>query len=285
MDKLDFIRRDSYKLGCPKESFQGDILFNNARILDNEICYREKDAFSIYEIFNCRYRLYKEFYLHRVAKGIDLMIKDVFAEANAHYDFKSYLYQPEKFLKLKDSIINDILNSNSVTLKSAKEIVKRIYKRDIYKFVGEKTCIISTKGVGDYERFFKMTEEDIINCSSSYGYEEEKLKIGDIKILKCELDFCRGIEDPVKYVKFYNTESEEEKNNVDYQVKNLNSEDISLLTPRSFKEFIFRIYVKDSNKLDNAKKAFTKFCNEKSGDSPNHYQKRSATKYDRILKE
>ena len=272
--KFDFIRRDTYKLGFPNQSFDADILLKNARIINNNICFREKDAFSIYEFFQCRYKLFKEFFLHRVSKGIDLMIKDIFSEANIVYDFKSYLLDPTKFITLKDSILNDILYSTKKELITAKELVKRIYKRDFYKFVGEKTCISSNSR--SYEKFLNLTEDEILNCSSSEElYKEERLERGDIKIMKFELDFCKGEEDPIEYVKFYNVE----KGMDGLTVKTLDRCDISLLTPSYYKESVFRVYVKDKCKLTAAKDAFKKFCEEKIGESPHQYGK-SANKFD-----
>ncbi len=272
IDKFDFIRRDAYKFGCPNESFDGNIVLNNARIVNDNICFRSKDAFPIYEIFFSRYRLFKEFYVHRVSKGIDLMIKDIFAEANLYYDFKSYLNDAEKFITLKDSILNDIVHSKNVTLSKAKNLVERIYKRDLYKFVGEKTCIISSSN--SYEKFLNLTEEDIINCASSDDYKDRQLVQGDIKILRCQLDFGKGEDDPIESVNFYDIEDNE------YVMKKVNKQEVSLLTPSNFKEFIFRVYVKDQEKLQSAKVAFTKFCSEKTGESPNHYEK-SASKMER----
>lgn len=284
IDKFDFIRRDTYKLGLRNESFDGDILLNHARIINNEICFRERDAFSIYELFNTRYRLFKEFYLHRVSKGIDLMIKDIFSLSNSFYNFKESLYDVEQFIRLKDCILNQILYSEKVQLTKAKELVKRINTRDLYKFVGEKTIVMSSSNSSSqlqlYNKFLNLKDEDILNCSKSEGYQEDQITHGDIKIMKCQLDFGKGEEDPIEYVKFY--QKDKMDNSGSYRVKNLNKEEISLMTPSNFKEYIFRVYVKDSKKLNSAKNAFFKFCSEKTGESPNQYEKKSANKLDKL---
>jgi HD superfamily phosphohydrolase len=284
IDKFDFIRRDTYKLGLRNESFDGDILLNHARIINNEICFRERDAFSIYELFNTRYRLFKEFYLHRVSKGIDLMIKDIFSLSNSYYNFKESLYDVEQFIRLKDCILNQILYSEKVQLTKAKELVKRINTRDLYKFVGEKTIVMSSSNSSSqlqlYDKFLNLKDEDILNCSKSEGYQEDQITHGDIKIMKCQLDFGKGEEDPIEYVKFY--QKDKMDNSGSYRVKNLNKEEISLMTPSNFKEYIFRVYVKDSKKLNSAKNAFFKFCSEKTGESPNQYEKKSANKLDKL---
>lgn len=272
--KIDFLMRDSYKLGIFNQSLDTDILIKNARIINNKICYRAKDAFGIYELFQCRYRLFKEFYLHRVAKGIDLMIKDIFSEANSVYEFKNYLYDPEMYIKLKDTILNEIFYSKNIALSKAKELVNRIYRRDLYKFVGEKTCLPSSK---QYEKFLNLSEDDIINCADSDVVEfHDALRRGDIKIMKFKLDFCKGDEDPVKYVSFY------KKNNSTMKIVDIDKNDVSLLVPNNFFEIIVRIYVTSKDKLSAAKNAFLKFC-EINGELPHQYEKKSGNKLDRSV--
>jgi deoxynucleoside triphosphate triphosphohydrolase SAMHD1 len=263
VDKFDFITRDTYKLGVQNQSIDYDILLNNTRIIDDNICYREKDAFSLYELFQCRYRLFKEFYLHRVSKGVDLMIKDIFAEADRVYNFKSYLEDPKLFVELKDSILTEIQYSDDSELDEAKAIIKRIYRRDLYKFVGEYICNSSSNSK---EKFLFMKEEDIINSSNgNHGYLERN----DIKIMKYNLNFGKGEEDPVSYVKFYDNKT------YPYKSKKLEKTEISHMISNDNSEIIIRVYVKDSSKLKAAKDAFIKFCNEKAGESPNFYEKDS----------
>jgi HD superfamily phosphohydrolase len=211
-----------------------------------------------------------KFYLHRVSKGIDLMIKDVFAEADSYYNFKSYLYNTELFVELKDSILTEILYSEKVELYKAKEIIKRIQKRDLYKFVGEYVC---TSNSNNLEKFINIKEEDIINCATNNcGVELDR---EDIKIMKYNLNLGKGDEDPVSYVKFYDNK------NYPYEPKHLEKNHISYMIPNNFSEFILRVYVKDSQKLKAAKVAFVKFCNEKAGETPHLYEKEFGNKYNK----
>ncbi len=269
VDKFDFITRDTYKLGVQNESIDYDILLNNARVIDENICFREKDAFSLYELFQCRYRLFKEFYLHRVSKGIDLMIKDIFTEANRVYDFKSYLEDPKLFVELNDSILSEILYSDNSELNAAKDIIKRLHRRDLYKFVGEYICNSKNASL---EKFLNLKEEDIVNCSCS---GDDQLLKDDIKIMKYNLNLGKGEEDPLKYVKFYDNK------NYPLKSKNLDKSEISYMMSNNFTEIIVRVYVKDYSKLKEAKKAFLKFCNEKAGESPHFYEKEFSDRYNR----
>lgn len=269
VDKFDFINRDTYKLGVQNQSIDYDILLNNARIIDNNICFREKDAFSLYELFQCKYRLFKEFYLHRVSKGADLMIKDIFTEANRVYDFKAYLEDPKLFVELKDSILTEILYSDDIELNAAKDIIKRIHKRELYKFVGEYIC---NSGNPSLEKFLYLKEEDIVNCSTS---GDDQLERDDIRIMKYNLNFGKGEEDPLNYVKFYDNKSHP------YKSKNLDKSEISFMMSNDFSEIIIRVYVVDHTKLKAAKKAFLRFCNEKAGDSPHFYEKEYSSRNNR----
>lgn len=40
-------------------------LMDSARVIGDEICYSNKDADNIYEIFNTRFRLHKQIYNHK----------------------------------------------------------------------------------------------------------------------------------------------------------------------------------------------------------------------------
>ena len=269
VDKFDFITRDTYKLGVHNQSIDYEILLKNARVIDDNICYPEKDAYSIYELFQCRYRLFKEFYLHRVSKGVDLMIKDIFTQADSVYNFRSYLEDSKLFVELNDSILTEILHSDNPMLGEAKKIAERIYSRDLYKFVGEFICNSNSTSI---DKFLNLKEEDILNCSIS---GDEKLCRDDIKIMKYNLDLGKGDEDPVSYVKFY------EKKAYPYQVKHLKKNEISYMISNNFSEIIIRVYVKDSSKLKAAKDAFIKFCSEKAGETPHLYEKDFSNKYNK----
>lgn len=43
----------------------------------------------------------------------------------------------ESYLTLSDTILSKIESSTEISLKKSQEIIKRIKKRDIYKFVNE----------------------------------------------------------------------------------------------------------------------------------------------------
>ena len=63
VDKLDYLLRDSYHLGF-QLGFQYDYLFHKMRIIEDQICYDKKAAYTLYSIFNARYKFYVHFPLY-----------------------------------------------------------------------------------------------------------------------------------------------------------------------------------------------------------------------------
>lgn len=88
MDKLDYFRRDAFYLGAKNIYVDHDLLMNEARIIDNEICYPTKYVETVYNIFHCRYKLYKNYYFNVVNKGIELMICDILKEIKEKFQLQ-----------------------------------------------------------------------------------------------------------------------------------------------------------------------------------------------------
>lgn len=66
VDKFDYLNRDTQKTNMNYNAFNHDKVMRGARVIDNEICYPEKDIYEIKKLFDSRYNLYKECYNHRV---------------------------------------------------------------------------------------------------------------------------------------------------------------------------------------------------------------------------
>ena len=119
VDKFDYIARDTYFTGLDY-SFNCSRILKNCKVIDNELCFLNKLAFNIYELFRIRYRLHKEIYNHPVVSSIEFMISDYLKELNYKLD------KIEEFCKLDDNIINNT------------EIINNIYSRKLYKLKTEK---------------------------------------------------------------------------------------------------------------------------------------------------
>ena len=112
MDKLDYFRRDAFHLGAKNIFVDHELLMNEARIIDDEICYPTKYVETVYNIFHCRYKLYKNYYFNLVSQGIELMICDILQEINVKYNFKGICEKmfedPKDYIKLTDNILEKV---------------------------------------------------------------------------------------------------------------------------------------------------------------------------------
>jgi HD superfamily phosphohydrolase len=64
VDKFDYIQRDCYNLNHPS-SYDCSRLMNFNRVINNRICFEEKEVYTVYELFHTRYSLFKQIYTHR----------------------------------------------------------------------------------------------------------------------------------------------------------------------------------------------------------------------------
>jgi len=150
VDKLDYLLRDSYHLGF-QLGFQYDYLFHKMRIIENQICYDKKAAYTLYSIFNARYKLHKEVYQHRAVCQIDAMICDAIIEEKVFLKLDQ-MFENGSFdwIKLTDDYIYTCLKL------SKNKILDRIHRRKLYHTVSEteakeidkKSIIISEKVLG-----------------------------------------------------------------------------------------------------------------------------------------
>ncbi|KAL1281510.1 hypothetical protein QQF64_000313, partial [Cirrhinus molitorella] len=160
--KWDYFARDCHYLGIPN-SFDHQRMLKSARVCDvdakKHICFRDKVADNIYDMFNTQYSLYCQAYMHKVVKIIEDKIKDALAckvnlgtqlkESDLRDDFKhkisriikstpakakvseSINNEMENFIKLTDHIFEDILYTKDDNLKKARMTLKNVVKRHL----------------------------------------------------------------------------------------------------------------------------------------------------------
>uniref|UniRef100_A0A3Q2E1K2 HD domain-containing protein n=1 Tax=Cyprinodon variegatus TaxID=28743 RepID=A0A3Q2E1K2_CYPVA len=126
VDKWDYFVRDCHYLGM-KNSFDHERLIKSARACE------VAGEFTIH----CDYP-----YQHKVNCAIERMINDAFLKADKHLSFggktlSTAIEDMGAYTKLTDTIFDQILNSTSQTLREARDILKRIVRRDLYYCLGE----------------------------------------------------------------------------------------------------------------------------------------------------
>lgn len=241
VDKWDYFARDCHHLGM-QNNFDYNRLIKFARVCEvdgwNQICYRDKEVFNLYDMFYTRFCLHKRAYQHRVVNAIDWMIVDVFLKANPHiriegtggskFTLSTAIGDMVAYTKLTDTIFDQILNSTSEDLEDARLILGRILRRDLYTFLGE---FPSDESREDIEAEWNTHIQKIKGKPDNYVVELIKFNYG------------MGPGDPIQHVKFYNKKCQVIK-------RAINRDEVSHFLPATFEEKLIRIYIKRTNKED-----------------------------------
>lgn len=235
VDKFDYIERDCHYLGFREFPFDTKRLMKRSKIIDDIICYDEKVVHSVYSLFQSRFSLFQQCYSHRVGQAVGLMLRDALVLAEPILHLKEIISDPSQYYKLDDSLIPLILYSNDPRLDRSKEILNNIQLRKIYKQAGE--LIVSSN-----------TPIDNITAETIVGYNNlgTNLHPSDIIVKKFKLTYGN----PADQVYFY-------KDNERFLIPR---EKVSTVIPANYCDRYVRIFVKSSDKLEAAKKAFESFC-------------------------
>ena len=124
--------RDCHNIGM-KSSVDAMRLITFTRIVDNQLCFNQKEAFNLYEVFHIRYSLFKRVYTHKVGKAIEFMITDALIKADKVLKISETVNDMHKYTLLDDTILNEIERTTDPQLAEARGILMRLRKRDLYR--------------------------------------------------------------------------------------------------------------------------------------------------------
>uniref|UniRef100_A0A1B6F1L0 HD/PDEase domain-containing protein n=1 Tax=Cuerna arida TaxID=1464854 RepID=A0A1B6F1L0_9HEMI len=156
VDKWDYFLRDGLHLNL-RITFDYRRLLEFCTILDDDddglshISFRDKEMLNLYNMYRVRSALHHTAYRHKVVVNIELMCIDAFKAAgdagykinNSDTLLKEAHRNPESLSRLTDHVFYDILYSTDKSLSQAKELLQRVLKRDLYKFVGSYNLPVS----------------------------------------------------------------------------------------------------------------------------------------------
>ncbi|KAJ2518490.1 hypothetical protein H4217_003297 [Coemansia sp. RSA 1939] len=243
VDKFDYIQRDCYNVGV-KSSYDFSRLMLNSRIIDNEVCYDHKEAYNLTEMFHTRYSLHKRVYRHRAAKAIELMMVDAMLIADPVLQISQAVTDPSQYQHLTDDVVRDIERSKDPELEAARALIKRIHKRDIYKFVDE---FILPPELASIANNHVINEAEIVGHRSTNDDFVER----DVLVEFCCVHYGMHKDNPVDHINFYSKHSVNEK----FPIA---SEFISLCVPQKYEECIVRIFTRTASKRGQIQRAARK---------------------------
>ncbi|KAF4074640.1 hypothetical protein AMELA_G00241610 [Ameiurus melas] len=259
VDKMDYFSRDCHHVGM-KSNFSHERYVMFARVCTNEknekhICTRDKEAINMYELFHNRYMLHYNVCQHRVKVAIETMIVDALVAAEGHFKLggktiSKAVMDPKTYLKLTDDILREIMRSTDNSLTTAREIIRRIDNRKIYKFVGGK--IFQKKDVKHLDKpkkwkaVVKEWLEGIQEGSTRPKWQrwirEKFIDEDDFIVKPVKLNYGKDDKDPIKSLGFYR------KNKPNKSV-NLTDNEVSFILPTIFAEIKVMLFYKGNGKL------------------------------------
>jgi HD superfamily phosphohydrolase len=146
----DYFMRDAQMLGM-KVGYDWGRMLRFARVAMFEgqlhVCFHEKEAWQLYELFHSRYTLHKRAYQHRVAKVVELMMIEalVLADdvvtipgtAGNRVRISDAVTDMEAYTRLTDTIFSAIELSDDARLAQAQRLLQRVDRRELYKYIGQ----------------------------------------------------------------------------------------------------------------------------------------------------
>ena len=229
VDKFDYLLRDTFFLGFPQK-FDYQRIFQQARVINSQICYSEKSCFEIYDLFLTRYRMHVQVYRHPVVQAFELMHLQMLSHiVKSRQEWLSMLKYPHEFNKYcHDGIFLMLHNWDGDNPNHV--FSRRIEERQHYKFLGE--FINPRQNTRDLlkTRFHDLVSHILIK-EVTLGYKE----------------------DPVQKVLFYDHQDPDKS-------FYLQSNKISQLLPTNFQETRTRWWYTgvDQNMYKKCKDAFEK---------------------------
>jgi len=222
-----------------------------------QVCFEEKMALSLGDIFSLRAKLHKYVYQHRIVEVIDHMIMDALDLAGPHFtvpgsEGKQYTLPEcvddiDSFVRLGDWILDAIESSPKEELAEAQKIVRRIRARDLYHLAGAVTYQTGVSPVAE-----KVISRQILeNVPKDAGIITSDIVVHLVHITYGSSDHCGAADDPINHVGFFNPKKD--RNSAFYLSCKRKS---PLFTPTAFEEWNLLVYCKNQEHLVNVALGF-----------------------------
>ncbi|KAM9343911.1 deoxynucleoside triphosphate triphosphohydrolase SAMHD1-like [Pholidichthys leucotaenia] len=273
VDKWDYFARDCYHLGI-QANFDYRRFLKFARVCEVDgqklICTRDKEVGNLYDLFHTRNCLHRRAYQHKVCNIIETMITEAFLKADQYiqiegsggkmFTLSKAIDDMVAFTKLTDNIFEQILNSSSSELADAREILRNIVCRRLYKCLGQTQP-------GNKIKITPATishwEAELARATPQSGSQDVSLQPEDFIVSVIVLDYGMDEKDPIDNVRFYCKKDPT-------KAIQIRKNQVSKLLPEHFAEQLIRVYCKkmDEKSVEAARKHFVQWCMDKNFSKP-----------------
>ncbi|XP_068191639.1 deoxynucleoside triphosphate triphosphohydrolase SAMHD1 [Antennarius striatus] len=273
VDKWDYFARDCYHLGI-QNNFDYRRFLKFARVCDvdgqKHICTRDKEVGNLYDMFHTRNCLHRRAYQHKVGNIIETMITEAFLKADKHiqiegsggkmFTLSTAIDDMEAYAKLTDYVFQQILNSSSPELSEARQILRNIVLRRLYRCLGQTQA---DEPITVTQEKLHSWEAALAQAAPQNGSHDVTLLPEDFVVNVVNMDYGMKEKNPINNVRFYCKEDLT-------KAIQIRKNQVSKLLPEQFAEQLIRVYCKktDDRSLEVAKKHFVKWCIEMDFSKP-----------------
>lgn len=179
----------------------------------------------------------------------DPYIKILGAEGKK-YRISTAIDDMEAFTKLTDNIFLEILHSTDPNLDAAREVLKNIECRNLYKYLGE-----TQPGKRIMREDYEHLPKQVADAKPLEMFLEAELKAEDFIVDVINMDYGMEDKNPIDHVRFYCKSHP-------YKAIMITKDQVSQLLPERFAEQLIRVYCKkmDSKSIYAAKQHFVHWC-------------------------
>jgi hypothetical protein len=170
------------------------------------------------------------------------------------------------FLRLKDSVIDQIEATTTPELEPARDLIERYRNRDLYKCAASK--VLRSQHSQLHRRIWDKAEEDIVDEILMYkgkhtGTDGKELTLSrdDVIVLKCDIHHGQKDADPLTKMRFLE-KSQLNKIAADQYLDlpvadEVHPSEYESRLPRTLREFSLRVYCRTASKLELLTHVFT----------------------------
>jgi len=201
-------------------------------------------------------------YQHKTTCAAAVMIVDILKLADPFHvvpagsrphSISGAVVDPDAFLALTDTIVEEIKYSSGKDLKPARDLAERFLKRDLYKFAGEMNIKSTDDAMLQKAKFYPETIVREI-CSIDGNHEDDDgkpiiLEGSDVIVQFGSWHYGRKDANPLSAVRFVDREALCSGDEI-LNAHEVDEDDYETLLPRKFMKQCIRVYSKDSSKTD-----------------------------------
>ena len=180
-DKFDYIVRDTYNIGLAY-SFDVMRLIDQARVIENKICFPSKCSFDISDLYYTRYKLHKQIYTHSAVRAIEYMVLDIIRMLDSKLNLVEKILDVGRMYEITDNILDMCYLFDD---KKCIKLLERIRVRDLYKIAFEGNSFdkkLDGVIIDKIKLNYSMNDKNPLNFV--YLYEDYKIVNNNFLFLK-----------------------------------------------------------------------------------------------------